>query len=278
MPINASMEYGRAERKFHEASTIQEKLEALKEMYRTAPKHKSSEGLLKEIKTKIAKYKELIEKEKKQKKGRKAKYSVKKEGAATIALVGTTNSGKSTLLKKLTNSNPLISEYPFTTQAPEIGTMDYKGIKIQVIEVPAITKDFEKTRNGLAFMSIVRIADLVVLMYNNEAEKRLLYNEFEDERLNILEYKKQQNLPDLIWEKLKLIKVYTKQPQKEKDYPPIALPKGSTIKDIAEKVHKDFIKKFKFARVWGNSVRFAGAQVGLTHVLSDEDVVELHLK
>ncbi|MDD5254034.1 MAG: TGS domain-containing protein [Candidatus Nanoarchaeia archaeon] len=278
MPINAGLEFGKAERKFHEASTVQEKLETLKEMYRTAPKHKSSEGLLKEIKTKIAKYKELVDKEKKQKKGKKAKYSIKKEGAATVVLAGTTNSGKSTLLKKLTNSNPLISEYPFTTQEPEIGVMDYKGIKIQIIEVPAIVKDFENTKNGLAFMSIIRISNLVILMYNNEAERKLLYNELRDEKLNILEYKKQQNLPDIIWEKLNLIKVYTKQPQKEKDYPPIALPKGSTVKDVAEKVHKDFIKKFKFARVWGKFVKFEGAQVGLNYILHDEDVLEFHAK
>ena len=81
-----------------------------------------------------------------------------------------------------------------------------------------------------------------------------------------------------MWSKLNMIKVYTKQPGKEKDYPPMALPKGSTLKDIAQKVHKDFIKKFKFARLWGNSVRFQGAQVVLGHVLHDEDVVEFHLK
>ncbi|MDD5331504.1 MAG: TGS domain-containing protein [Candidatus Nanoarchaeia archaeon] len=278
MPINAGFEFGKAERKFHEAVTIHEKMEALKEMYRTAPKHKSSEGLLKEIKIKMAKYKELMDRERKQKKGKVAKYSIKKEGAATITLVGTTNSGKSTLLKKLTNSNPLISEYPFTTQDPEIGTMDYKGVKLQIVELPAIVKDFMHSKNGLALMSIIRISDLIVLMYNNEEERKLLYKELEDEQLNILEYKKQNNIKDLMWDHLDMIKVYTKQPGKGKDYPPMALPKGSTLKDIAQKVHKDFIKKFKFARLWGNSVRFQGAQVGLSHILHDEDIVEFHLK
>jgi len=39
-----------------------------------------------------------------------------------------------------------------------------------------------------------------------------------------------------------------------------------------------FIKKFKFARVWGNSIKHQGARAGLDHKLKDEDVVELHLK
>jgi ribosome-interacting GTPase 1 len=276
MPINAGLEFGRAERQFQEASTIQEKLEALNEMYRTAPKHKGAEVLLKEIKTKISKYKELLKKEKQQRKGAKSKYSVKKEGAATIALVGTTNSGKSTLLAKITNAKPSITPYPFTTQIPEIGTLDYKGVKIQVVEVPAVVENFQETKDGLALMSIIRISDLVILMYNNREEKKQLLKELEDEKLNILEYKDQKNLKDLIWKKLGLIKVYTKQPHKEKEFPPLALEKGSIVKDVAEKVHKDFVKKLKFARIWGKSVKFPAAQVGLNHKLKDEDIVELH--
>ena len=75
-----------------------------------------------------------------------------------------------------------------------------------------------------------------------------------------------------------MIKVYTKQPGKEKDYPPIALKKDSTIKDLALHVHKDFIKKFRFARVWGNSVKFSGSRCSLIHILQDNDIVELHIK
>jgi len=58
----------------------------------------------------------------------------------------------------------------------------------------------------------------------------------------------------------------------------VALKKGSKLKDIASEVHKDFIKKFKFARVWGSSVKHQGVRAGLDHVLNDEDTVELHLK
>ena len=75
-----------------------------------------------------------------------------------------------------------------------------------------------------------------------------------------------------------LIKVFTKTPGKKRDWPPVALDVGSTIRDLAEAVHKDFIHKFKFARMWGKSARFAGQTQGLNHELMDDDIVEFHLK
>lgn len=53
--------------------------------------------------------------------------------------------------------------------------------------------------------------------------------------------------------------------------------KSSTIKDMATHLHKDFIKKFRFARVWGSSSKFPGQSVGLNHKLEDDDIVEIHL-
>ena len=277
MPVNPGLEYQKAERKYAEARTMQEKMIALSEMLRTVPKHKSSESLQAEIKSKIAKYKTLSEKEKQAKRG-KSKFSIKKESAATIVLVGKTNSGKSTLLNRLTNKNVEVASYPFTTKSPEIATMDYKGVKLQLIEIPAVVKNFYQTRNGPAFLSIIRMADLILLLYKNKVEKNLVLNELEGINVKILEYKNQENIRDLIWKELGLIKVYTKSPGKEKDFPPISIKKDSTIKDIALNIHKDFIRKFKFARVWGSSVKFNGSQVSLNHILKDEDIVELHLK
>ena len=46
---------------------------------------------------------------------------------------------------------------------------------------------------------------------------------------------------------------------------------------MAEQVHKDFIKRFKYARIWGTSVKHPGSQVGIDHRLHDEDIVELHM-
>lgn len=277
MPVNPTIVFQKAERTYAEAQTIQEKLKALNEMLRTAPSHKGAENLRAEIKRKLAKYKTLIEKDKQSKKG-KSKYSIKKEGAATIVILGGPNSGKSTLLNKLTNKKVEVAAYPFTTREPEVATLDYKGIKIQLIEIPAIVKNFHETQNGPAFLAIIRTADLIILLSKNKDDKELLLKELEDINVKILEYEDVENIKNQIWKKLDLIKIYTKSPGKEKEYPPIAMKKNSSVKDIAKNIHKDFIKKFRFARIWGKSVHFDGAQVSLNHILKDKDIVELHLK
>lgn len=277
MPVNPKHDFILARRKYTEARTTNEKLKALYEMLRTAPKHKSSEKLLADIKSKIAKYKRVEEKETSQRRGY-TRFSIKKEGAATVCLVGTTNSGKSTLLSTITNAKPEISQYQFTTNKPEIGTMDYSGIKIQVIEIPSITKDFRDTKNGPAFLSIARSADLIILMFKGESEKELLEEELYDVEVPRLIVKGDGDIKDAIWKRLNLIKVYTKMPGKERDFPPIALKRGSTVRDLAANVHKDFIKKFKFARIWGNSVKYNTQRVSLNHSLEDDDIVELHTK
>ena len=54
------------------------------------------------------------------------------------------------------------------------------------------------------------------------------------------------------------------------------LKKGSTVEDLAGKIHKEFVDKFKFARVWGDQV-YDGQMIQRDHVLQDGDVVELHV-
>lgn len=278
MPINAGIEYQKAEEEYARARTTAEKLAVLNKMYQTAPKHKGAEKLLQEIKSKIAKLKGVQERERQQKKG--YQIAVKKEGAAQIVLVGTTNTGKSILLHKLTGARVEIAHYPFTTKKPEVGILDYKGIKLQIIEIPAVTEDFDKTENGATFLGIVRQADLIILMFNTPKEKSLIDNEIRKAGIDvpIMIYNNQENIGDEIWKRLNLIKVYTKEPGKKPSYPPFTLEKGSTVRDMASHVHKDFIIKFKFARVFGKSAKFDGAQIGLNHKLADDDIVELHMK
>lgn len=278
MPINATYEYAQAEKKFQDASTIQEKLQALKEMLSKSPSHKGAESLRKEIKEKISKYKELVEKEKKQKKSSGKSLQIKKEGAATICIVGTVNSGKSTLLKKLTNANVEIAPYPFTTKKPEIGILDHHGIKLQIIEIPAIIENFEYSELGPTLLAIIRQSDLLIITFKDKEELKFIDKELQGIDVKRIYYYKQEDINDLIWNNLDLIKVYTKQPGKEKDYPPIALKKGSKVRDLAAHIHKDFLRKFDFARGWGKGSKFDGQRIGLGFKLEDEDIVEFHLK
>ena len=249
-------------------------------MYAKAPKHKGAENLIKWIRETMKKYKDILAKEKQTKKG-KSKYAIKKDGAATVVIVGYTNTGKSTLLKELTNANPLIADYEFTTAKPEIATMDYKGVKLQMIELPAIVDDFFDTVDGPTFLGIVRLADLVIVLSRSEAERRKTVKELEyidDVQHKVIYYNGEKNFVDIIWRNIELIKVYTKMPGKPKAFPPVSLKKGSTVKELARYVHKDFVKKFKFGRVWGKSAKHAGMRISLNHKLKDDDVVELHMK
>jgi len=279
MPINAGYEYQKAEEEYRKARTNSEKLNALKEMLRVAPKHKGAEVLLKQIKERIAKIKGLEDKQRKLKKSGYS-VSVKKEGAAQVCVVGLTNSGKSTLLYGLTGAKVEIADYEFTTKKPEQGIMDYFGIKIQIVEIPAIVKNFNETSMGPSYLGIMQHSDLLVLMFRNPGEKKILDNELRDVDVTRLIYNGQgkKEFSELIWEKLGLIKVYTKQRGKPKEKPPIALEKGATVRDVAEKVHRDFLKRFKFARIFGNSAKFDGQMVGLDHLLKDDDAVELHMR
>lgn len=277
MATNATLGYQLAEQEYFRAVTQEEKLVALQKMLQTCPKHKASENMQKNIKERISKLKTDIQKEKRAKKTSGSNFlAVKKEGAAQIVLVGTTNSGKSTLLKQLTNAQVEIAPYPFTTTKPEVGILDYHGVKLQIVEVPAIVANFRETGNGKTYLSLIRQADLIVLLFNTVDEKRLLDAELHDITVERLIYNHQQNLAEEIWRRLPLIKVYTKQPGKKKDFPPIALPKGSTVETLASHVHKDFIKRFRFARIWGSS-KFKGQTVGLSYPLQDDDIVELHV-
>jgi ribosome-interacting GTPase 1 len=87
-------------------------------------------------------------------------------------------------------------------------------------------------------------------------------------------------LKDLIFDKLNLIRIYCKQVGKKADMDvPLIMKKGSTLKDMCEKLHKDFVQKFKYAKIWGTSVKFNAQPIQkLTHVIQDKDVVELHIK
>tara|TARA_Y100000034_G_scaffold96200_1_gene117080 strand:- start:217 stop:873 length:657 start_codon:yes stop_codon:yes gene_type:complete len=177
MPVNPGVHFLKAKDEYEEAIGDEAKLRCLQKMLSLCPKHKGSEALQKEIKTKIAKLKYSTKKEKESKKGGFQKIVFKKEGAATIALIGITNSGKSTLLKELTNANVKIASYEHTTKTPEVGILDYFGVKLQIVEIPAIVENFLETEDGKSLFSILETCDLILLLFNEPKEKTLLDRE-----------------------------------------------------------------------------------------------------
>lgn len=88
-----------------------------------------------------------------------------------------------------------------------------------------------------------------------------------------------EKIGEALIKKLEIIKVYTKEPnEKEASKEPVILKEGATIGDLAEKIHSELYKNFKYARVWGPSSKFPGEKVGLNHLLKDGDIVEIHAK
>ncbi|MBD3209520.1 GTP-binding protein [Candidatus Woesearchaeota archaeon] len=86
-------------------------------------------------------------------------------------------------------------------------------------------------------------------------------------------------LKELVFQKLDLVRVYLKEPRKDPDLEvPLIMRRGCTVKRVCEKLHKDFVDKFKFCRVWGKSAKFPGQKQMLLHVLRDGDILELHLR
>lgn len=86
-----------------------------------------------------------------------------------------------------------------------------------------------------------------------------------------------EELKQQIFNALEIVRVYSKPPGKEPDFSkPYTLPKGSTLLDFAGAVHRDFVERLKFARLWGHG-KFEGQRVQRDYVLQDKDIIELHL-
>lgn len=153
MPANLPPQYFDVEELYRQAKDPQEKLVYLQQLLSIIPKHKGTEKLQAELKTKIKKIKETIAKQKKSKGSGGAWYQVEKQGAGQVVLVGLPNSGKSSFLNALTNAHSTIGDYPFTTQLPQVGMMEYENIKIQIVDTPPLYDDappwlFGLYRNG----------------------------------------------------------------------------------------------------------------------------------
>jgi len=295
MPTNVSFEFERVKLEFEQANSPDAKLEALQKMKSTAPSHKGGENLRKDISRKISLLKKDIDKKKKQekKKGSRAGIAVKKEGIGQVTLIGMPNSGKSTLLNALTGIGTKVAAYPFTTKKPAVGMMDYFGAKVQVVELPAIVEGSSSGKaNGPQILSIARNSDAIVLVAKTDGERKLVEKELYESgvSLNSREQGKQfkkalainqaeehdlAKLKEKIFLLLDKIVVYTKKPGGKTDYKmPLGLPMHATVKDAARELHKDFEKKFKFAKVWG-STKFPGQKVSKDYELRNKDVIEV---
>lgn len=137
MPANLTPQYLEAEKNFRLAKTPLEKIAALEEMLAVMPKHKGTDHLRAELRTRIAKLNQSMDKKTAT---QRATMIVEKVGAAQIALIGLPNSGKSQIVASLTKANPKVADYPFTTHNATPGMMNFENIQIQLVDTPPLTE------------------------------------------------------------------------------------------------------------------------------------------
>lgn len=387
MPTNLHPDCLAARQKYMEAKTPTEKTETLREYISLVPRHKGTERLLRQLRSKLSKLEDEVEKGRSLRRGSAAKsaFHIKKEGAGQVALVGLTTTGRSSLLKWLTNAKPEVSSHQFKTRTPVPGMMEHEDIKIQLIEIPAIYEDLSSGKGlGPQIIASIRNSDAVALVidlskdptqqmgiilrelhnsgirlnlqppridirrtgsggvqifgaglyrnnldelreilgkYSHNVTARLYQHTTKSEILEAIDpritYKKaiiiatkgdlpgsSQNhevlqekydhsfaiipvsaetnkgkteLKTEIFKALEIIRVYTKEPREKPSEKPVVLRRDATVADLIRKLPKVFQEQFKYAKVMGPSAKFDMELVGLTHILSDQDIVQVYL-
>jgi ribosome-interacting GTPase 1 len=160
MAVNLTPQYHEAEAEYKRAQSAEERLECLKRMWTLVPKHKASEKLQAELKTKISETKAEIEHDRKSPKKGGVSYKIPRQGAGQVMLLGGPNAGKSRILGRLTRAAPEVAPFPFTTHEPCPGMMEWEDVRVQLIDTPPITADYLEGY----LSSMVRSADGCVLV------------------------------------------------------------------------------------------------------------------
>jgi hypothetical protein len=196
MPANLPPEYFEAEKIFKQAGTLSEKTAALEDLLATIPKHKGTDKLRADLRRRLSQLrKDAISRKKG---GRGDLYVVEKEGAAQIALVGFPNAGKSSLLARLTNANPVIADYPLSTLTPLPGMMPFEDIQFQLVDLPPIGN--ESTDGWVS--GILRYADALLLVIDltedPDIQAELLIDQLARWNIHLKKNTEIRNVPDRI--------------------------------------------------------------------------------
>jgi hypothetical protein len=337
VPANLTPAYKSAEAAYKKAGDPGERLELLREMLRQIPKHKGTDHLQADIKSKIKELTEALTGPKKGGARGGPPTSFRPEGGGQIALIGPPNTGKSTLHARLTGSHSETGPYPFTTQYPQPGMMPYLDIAFQLIDLPPISalhpipwmsntlqsadgcllvvdlghpECIEETLAVLELLAGRKIRlterwpsdggtigdpadpftqDLPTILVATKSDRSrdpdadlVVFEDLTGLRypylaVSIEQGQGLQEMGSMLFERLQVVRVYTKAPGKPPDLDrPYAMRKRQTVDDLAELVHRDFAAGLQFARVWGNG-SFDGRHVGRDYELTDGDVIELHM-
>jgi len=165
MPTNLPPDYFEVEKRYRAAETTPEKIALLEELMGTIPKHKGTDHLRADLRRRLAKLKSSAQ----AKKGAARQdptFQIEREGVGQVVLVGPTNVGKSALLAALTNASPEVAESPYTTWQPVPGMMPVQNVQIQLIDTPALDREFVEP----ALLALIRRGDLVLLVVDVQTD------------------------------------------------------------------------------------------------------------
>ncbi len=157
MPANLSPEFKKAEEKFRAAVSPEEKLLCLEEMLQTIPKHKGTEKMQADIKSRIARLRKELSSGAKGGARRGDWFHVEKQGAGQAVVFGSPNCGKSALVRELTGLPAEVAAYPYTTVVPAAGMMPFEDIQIQLVDTPPVSPD-----SPAWLFHIMRTADVLL--------------------------------------------------------------------------------------------------------------------
>jgi len=388
LPANLTAEAKAKWNRAQQARTAKEKIPALEEFLSSIPKHKGNERLRAQIKRKIALLKAETQTKHRRGSGRASERTVEKAGAAQIAVLGLTKTGRSSLLTAVTAARPVVASYPYATKESVPGMLQFEDVQFQLVELPALvpggegryvlqegSADLVRTSDGLILMvdlsagpveqleivlaelarsqvstqrlesnvsvqrtrsggiqlfaagrlvgctrdelssllksyaipnAIVRttgdvtlddVDDVILdtnLVYKptivmaNKADladtsgnsRKLL--DYLDSRIQVLVVSCHtglglSELGKRLFKVLDLVRVYTKEPNATRPSPePFIIKRGTTVGELSRQIHSVLFRQFKYARVWGKSVSYDGERVGIGHILSDREIVQIH--
>jgi uncharacterized protein len=231
--------------------------------------------------------------------------SVRREGAAQIALVGPPNAGKSSLLQALSNIQIKTADYAFTTTRPVPALTRVGGVLLQLVEIPGLIAGAAEGRGGARpLLGVLRGVDAILFCHDagvpvaelqgvmqevvdagierpaaiaatksDESGGAALAAAFPDlpvVEVSVLDDTSLDRLRETIWQLTGLLRVYLRDGEA-----PVALRPPVTVAHVADSIHHALGDRCVGARVWGPSARFDGQRVGRAHLLADGDTVEI---
>lgn len=301
MPANLPPQFFALQAKLKEVSTPEEKISILEQLLAICPKHKGTEKVQRDLKSKIAK----LKRQKPKKIKRETLYSIPKEGAGQIVIIGPANSGKSSLLNALTNAKAKVAPYLFTTQIPQPAMMRYENILIQLVDTPPLTSESPGW-----LKAIISAADGLLAVFdlsNPEIEKEIkelkeILNDWNLENkkilflgnkvdlisiptpgvgisLKLISAEKGTGLEELkkeLFDLLEIVRIYSKPPAKEVDFErPFIAKRNTKLIELAKEINEDFDSSFKYAKLFRKDSSKVQI-VGKDYLLKDQDIIEIH--